>query len=44
MKFPTLTMLGGAVLVVLAGILIIWRESRLGLERTKGRQANTPQG
>ena len=43
-EVPTLTMLGGAALVVLAGILIIWRESRLGLERGKGRQATTPQG
>ena len=43
-EVPTLTMLGGAALVVLAGILIIWRERRLGLERGQGRQANTPQG
>ena len=43
-EVPTMTMLGGAALVVLAGILIIWRERKLGLERGKGRQANTPQG
>lgn len=34
-EVPTLTMLGGAALVVTAGILIIWREHRLGLERAK---------
>ena len=43
-EVPTLTMLGGAALVVVAGILIIWRERKLGLERAKGRQASTPQG
>lgn len=41
---PTLTMLGGAALVISAGILIIWRERRLGLERAKGRKAMSPQG
>jgi drug/metabolite transporter (DMT)-like permease len=35
-EVPTLTMLGGAALVVTAGILIIWREHKLGLERAKG--------
>ena len=43
-EVPTLTMLGGAALVVVAGILIIWRERKLGLEREKARQASTPQG
>lgn len=41
---PTLPMLGGAALVILAGILIIWRESRLGLKREAARPALTPQG
>lgn len=41
---PTWTMLGGAALVVTAGILIIWRERRLGLERARQRKAMTPQG
>jgi len=43
-EVPTLTMLGGAALVVLAGILIIWRERQLGLERARQRKSMTPQG
>lgn len=43
-EVPTLTMLGGAALVMLAGCLIIWREHRLGLERARQRKAMTPQG
>lgn len=43
-EVPTWTMLGGASLVIAAGILIIWRERKLGLERSKGRKAMTPQG
>ena len=43
-EVPTLTMLAGAALVVAAGILIIWRERKLGLERAKARTAMTPQG
>jgi len=43
-EVPTWTMLGGAALVISAGILIIWRERRLGLERSRGRKAMTPQG
>ena len=34
-EVPTLTMMTGAALVVTAGILIIWRERQLGLERAK---------
>jgi drug/metabolite transporter (DMT)-like permease len=41
-ELPTLTMLAGAALVVLAGLLIIWRERRLGLERARQRKAMTP--
>ena len=37
-------MLLGAAIVITAGILIIWRERKLGLERAKGRKAMTPQG
>ena len=43
-EVPTLPMLGGAGLVVTAGILIIWRESRLGLKRDRPRKVMTPQG
>lgn len=41
---PTATMLIGAALVITAGILIIWREHKLGLERNRQRKAMTPQG
>lgn len=41
---PTFSMLIGAALIVTAGILIIWREHRLGLERSRQRKAMTPQG
>ena len=41
-EVPTLTMLAGALLVVTAGILIIWRERQLGLERSRARRATTP--
>lgn len=40
----TPVMLAGASLVILAGILIIWRERKLGLERARQRKAMTPQG
>jgi len=43
-EVPTLTMLTGALLIVTAGILIIWRERQLGLERARQRKAMTPQG
>jgi drug/metabolite transporter (DMT)-like permease len=43
-ELPTLTMLGGAALIMAAGLFIIWRERRLGIERRKARQAVTPQG
>ena len=32
-EVPTVTMLAGAVLIVIAGIAIIWRERQLGLKR-----------
>lgn len=43
-EVPTRTMLLGASLVVTAGVLIIWRERRLGIERARQRKAMTPQG
>lgn len=41
-EVPTMTMLSGAALIVFAGILIIFRERQLGLERAKARTAMTP--
>ena len=41
-EVPTLTMLAGAGLVIAAGILIIWRERQLGLQRNRQRKAMTP--
>jgi len=41
---PTRVMLLGAALVIVAGILIIWREQHLGLERRKQRRSMTPLG
>lgn len=43
-EVPSWTMLGGAALVVTAGLLIIWRERQLGLARARQRKAMTPQG
>ena len=43
-EVPTLTVLGGAALVVTAGVLIILREGRLGMKRARQRKAMTPQG
>jgi drug/metabolite transporter (DMT)-like permease len=40
-EVPTLTMLLGAALVVLAGVAIILRERQLGLERARQRKALT---
>ncbi len=43
-EVPTLVMLAGAALVIIAGVLIIWRERQLGLKRDRKRKAMTPQG
>lgn len=43
-EVPTLNTLAGGALVVAAGIFIILRERRLGLERAKARKVTTPQG
>ncbi len=43
-EVPSGQMLGGAAIVISAGVLIIWRERRLGLERDKQRKVMTPQG
>ncbi len=39
---PTMTMIVGAVIIVLSGIAVILREHYLGLDRIKVREANTP--
>lgn len=41
---PTVQMLIGTVIVILSGLLIIWRERALGLKRGKARPTLTPQG
>jgi drug/metabolite transporter (DMT)-like permease len=43
-EVPTLTMLAGGAIIIAAGVLIIWRERRLGLERRAQREAGTPGG
>ena len=43
-EIPTTPMLVGAALVVGAGLVIIFRERQLGLERGRARRAMTPQG
>ncbi len=43
-EVPTGQMVLGAAIVVLAGVLVIWRERRLGLDRGNARKTMTPQG
>ena len=43
-EVPTVQMLAGAALIVLAGIVIILREHHLGLQRGKSKAIKTPQG
>jgi drug/metabolite transporter (DMT)-like permease len=43
-ELPTLVMLSGAFLVIAGNILVIWRESRLGLERGKAKPLTDPKG
>jgi drug/metabolite transporter (DMT)-like permease len=43
-EVPTAAMLGGAGLIVAAGLFIIWRERRLGIRRAAARKVMTPQG
>ena len=39
---PTVQMLAGAGIVIGAGLFIIWREHRLGLERKRAKSAQSP--
>lgn len=39
---PTLTMILGALIIIGSGIAVILREHRLGLDRVKSKEANTP--
>ena len=41
---PTVEMIAGAIIVISAGIFIIYREHQLGLARARARKASTPQG
>jgi drug/metabolite transporter (DMT)-like permease len=43
-ELPAAPMLAGAALIVAAGLFIIWRERRLGLQRGNARKVMTPQG
>ncbi|WP_339108245.1 DMT family transporter [Thioclava sp. GXIMD4216] len=43
-EIPTTLTLAGAAVIIFAGILIIWRERQLGLQRDRQRKAQTPQG
>ena len=36
-ELPTITVLIGSLVVISAGILIIWREHQLGIERSRNK-------
>ncbi|HVY20879.1 MAG TPA: DMT family transporter [Bauldia sp.] len=40
--WPSLVVLVGAGIVILAGLFVIWRERKLGIERTRSKRAQTP--
>ena len=40
--WPSATVLAGAAIVIAAGLFVIWREHRLGIERTRSKRAQTP--
>jgi drug/metabolite transporter (DMT)-like permease len=40
--WPSSTVLGGAAIVIAAGLFVIYREHRLGIERTRSKRAQTP--
>lgn len=41
---PGIAMLIGSLIVILAGLFVIWRERQLGIERTREREAGKPGG
>jgi drug/metabolite transporter (DMT)-like permease len=41
-ELPTALMLAGSGLVIVAGVLVIWRERQLGMERAKVRAVSDP--
>jgi drug/metabolite transporter (DMT)-like permease len=43
-ELPEWVMILGATIVVASGLLIIWRERQLGIQRARTRKAMTPQG
>lgn len=43
-EVPTWMTVAGATIIVTAGLIIIWRERQLGIERARQRKAMTPQG
>jgi drug/metabolite transporter (DMT)-like permease len=40
--WPSAIMLIGTAIVIAAGLFVIWREGRLGIERTRSKRAQTP--
>ncbi len=42
-EVPTIHMIVGGLIVIGAGIFIIWRERQLGLERSAARKVTPPQ-
>ena len=43
-EWPTAMVLAGSAIIMAAGIIIVWRERQLGIERGKARQTMTPNG
>lgn len=43
-ELPTTAILGGSALVIAGGVLIIWRERQLGLDRSKSKAPVSPPG
>lgn len=43
-EVPTVPIVVGATLVIAGGVLIIWRERQLGVDRSKSKPVNSPAG